>query len=175
MQRCQLPARRLCFAPLPATSQPVLPPRRCFYQWDKKLRDETRDHIGTHPVILEQIVKHKDFDDYMRQTARAIRSALAVACPSTGETCPEVVVACFCRAGEKRSVGLATLLRHCMRHCVRGALVKEPEHLSEWYWWRTCKGMCARCQVGGSRHQVEAGSVLEQAALRFQEIWEQER
>ena len=154
-----------------------MPCRRCFYQWDKRKRDATDDHIGTHPIVLQQVARrHEAFEEHLRQTARAIQGALAVAAsPSAAVACPSIVLACFCRAGEKRSVSLATLLHHCLRASVPGVVVREPEHLSEWYWWRTCKGMCPLCQKGGPQHKLEAESVLEQARVRFQEIWQQER
>jgi hypothetical protein len=54
-------------------------------------------------------------------------------------------VVVYCRAGQKRSVALATIMYHCLAG-VTGVAPSYPEHLSEGRWFHTCKGVCEYCR-----------------------------
>ena len=52
-------------------------------------------------------------------------------------------ISVFCRRGEKRSVGFATYLWHCLHHGMQWQ--GTVEHLCAHLWYRTCAGSCAAC------------------------------
>lgn len=104
---------------------------RQYYQTDEDKRAAVRGHVGTHPAILEQVASSCGAS--LRQLADAVHGSRQTM---------NVVV--YCRAGQKRSVALATIMYHCLAG-VTGLAPAYPEHLCEGRWFHTCRGVCENC------------------------------
>ena len=103
----------------------VIADARCYIDFDNM--DTTRAHIGTHPVIMLRITEHRSFKPVLQ---RVVRAWLAW---RREELARPFRVVVYCRAGEKRSVGFASLVAACLRSS--GALESpaSPHHLRPFF------------------------------------------
>ena len=111
---------------------------RDFFDRDHGRRQVTWAHIGSHPIIMAHLAEYRQFRNYMRRAATAIRNAMS-------RRQPEVVFAAWCRAGEKRSVAMALHLWHAVAEVtgVESTLI----HSCDGAWGRqTCAGTCPECR-----------------------------
>ncbi|MCP4244941.1 MAG: hypothetical protein GY772_30745 [bacterium] len=107
---------------------------RCYYDFDPSRRTSTDGHIGSHPVLMDGVLKHKCFAGHLRDVARA--TSISADDP--------FVVAVYCRAGEKRSVAMSVYVYHWLRY--GNGWNGSMQHLNRWAWqWKTCEGCCAEC------------------------------
>jgi hypothetical protein len=107
----------------------------------------TRWHIGHSRSILEDVMSRPEWTEWWKSIfTQAVTS-------NTGGVTP-VHVTVFCRAGEKRSVGIAWLVSECLKlHGWREE--RETEHLCRRLWdRRTCAGNhCAECDTNSPQHK----------------------
>ena len=130
---------------------------RCFYEQRSDVRARTRCHIGTHPIIMQGVAQHNEFEPRKVACARQFKQWM---CQRDGN---KFVAAVFCRAGEKRSVAFATFLAIALLESgVFDRANSNVFHLNSWYWRRnTCEGMCHECRNSmhpqtRQRHDVAA-------------------
>ena len=113
---------------------------RCFQDYVKGHRQITQNHIGTHPLVMSEMIKHPRFRGELGKVTAALRRYMHEG-PSDTEP---FTVAVFCRAGEKRSVAMATFLYHCLRWGM-GMEMVGFHHLTD-IWRGTCRGTCPDCR-----------------------------
>jgi len=118
--------------------------------------------------MLEFIATHAMLPQHLQMVCDVL--AHAVACRSKH---PIVNLPVYCRRGEKRSVGLATLLYHCIGqlHHV-GVAVDMPRHLSSYFWYHACRGMCEQCRDGLADTRASEKSVRDTQEL-FCQMWDE--
>ncbi len=111
---------------------------RCFIDFDPGNRRLTDGHIGTHWRLMEVMVANEHFHPVLircKELAEQLRDREALR------------IGVFCRAGEKRSVGLAAVLSHVFQ-CSYNPETVETTHLSRFYWqFKTCGGRCPDCTL----------------------------
>ena len=115
---------------------------RCFHERQSTVREITNAHIGTHPIIMQGVAQHSEFEPRMVGCARRVKQWM---CHRDGN---KFVAAVFCRAGEKRSVAFATFLAIALLESgVFDTMNSHVFHLNSWYWRRhTCEGTCKECR-----------------------------
>ncbi len=101
--------------------------------------EHLRDHIGTHPTNMHQLVfgSHNQFDGWLTDLNDRFRALK----PRPEEH----VIAFFCKKGRHRSVACAAIFYECIRRCSHVMLVGPPEHLSSSYWYMLCDN-CPTCR-----------------------------
>ena len=121
---------------------------RRFYEDDDTVRSITTDHIGSHPKLLEGLVnQEKDFKAFVRKLAVHVHDHVKVRGVSRTEPGPFHIVS-WCRAGEKRSVGWAIIMYHCLTSIGMRSVHPAPAimNLCALMWRRhTCNGTCEAC------------------------------
>ncbi len=110
-----------------------------------------RNHVGTHPTIMQRLQRHANFGEWIAR----VRRDLAVALGGHGREGIEMVF--FCRKGRHRSVACAKLMQHCLGRLTH---VAPPiEHLSRGFWHRgTCDECRTCCKPCAARDEVYAAA-----------------
>ena len=119
---------------------------RRFYEEDVAIRNITMDHIGSHPTLIQGLVNAQwVFKMFLKKLAERVH----VHVRGVSRTEPFHIVS-WCRAGEKRSVGWAVCVHHCLTSI--GMQPVSPEsgapivNLCQSMWHRhTCNGTCKDC------------------------------
>ena len=146
---------------------------RRFYEDDATKRNSTSDHIGSHPKLLEGLVfQEKEFRAYIRKLAAYVHDHVR----GVSRTVPGPFhIVSWCRAGEKRSVGWAVCMYHCLTSI--GMQPVNPEsgapivNLCQMMWRRhTCNGMCKDCANYLSPEKAK-GPSIKRAISWFTEEW----
>ena len=128
----------------------------CCVFYDPADHAATRNHIGTHHLIMKGVVSHKRFASWLREVKERIHTAM-----TEGDAARPFHFSFYCRAGEKRSVACAALVGYVLEKNGWAALA-NTNHMCAVFWNRkTCGGLCTVC-----RHwQVDEGRTwLERAA-----------
>ncbi len=119
---------------------------RCFYDPDEE--QTTRQHIGTHPLVLKRITEHRCFKDELQGVHRQLQVALASVQEKTEKHSlpPQPVHLCFyCRSGEKRSVAMAAIVQKLLQEVNGWRLAKRQDLCSVLWRRKTCGGRCYLC------------------------------
>ncbi len=117
---------------------------------DPERDEDTMRHIGTYGRILERVVGHRSFSEFLRAVKNRVDQAEA---RHTGI----VHISCVCRAGEKRSVAIADIIRHCLEQAGNTVVAVDAVLWKR----RTCAG-CAECtELTPSRHAALAAAYQE--------------
>ena len=121
-------------------------------------------HIGVHPDIIDQIVRHRNFPQFLKYVRARWRSVIRTR-RSRGDSTVSMVIAVYCKSGKHRSVAVAECLREIGQRVQNLNFVGRHD-LSENSWGRKiCRGTCPECTTP---------SVVKQAALDFAaNIWRQ--
>ena len=95
-------------------------------------------HVGTHGAILKKV--GDECEVHLREFAQALREAVR-------RNVTPLNVAAYCIGGEKWSVGLVTVLYHCVKGMGAGVIVEPvfPFHTCSEAWPRPCRGDCNMC------------------------------
>ncbi len=126
---------------------------RCFIDTSAYIA-AVRGHIGTHPIVITRLVQNQSFVQQLQEVHAVVQASLFSSGPC--------MLYLICRAGEIRSVAMATVVSTILRRC--GYAVREPTHLSSWFWrFRTCAGDCPVC----SCPHVDRANAFTQA----EEVW----
>ena len=120
-------------------------------------------HVGTHGTILKKVGDERT--EHLREFAQALREAVRHSTPLN--------VAAYCIGGEKWSVGLVTVLYHCVKGMGAGVNVEPvfPFHTCSETWNRTCRGNCPLCT--NALHSRMSGEIagIAGAVHRFNKIY----
>ena len=116
--------------------------------------------MGAHAKFLEKLARFTpSFPGFIRDVRDKIHQAVE------GGASP-VHISVFCRAGEIRSVGFATLLSHCLKQ--NGFhMVSDINFMTKATWrHRSCKGSsCKWCWIGGPSRLCPEAIRIRQSAL----------
>jgi hypothetical protein len=123
-------------------------------------------HIGAHARFLHLLAFDKRrFEAWVKSVRDGIRAARFAGRP--------LHLSVYCRAGEKRSVGAAILLTHCLK-AEGWEQVRDTQYLCKQFWSRrTCSGKrCSWCYVGGPNSLCADAAQVRQASLdKALEVW----
>ena len=112
---------------------------RVFY--DPADHAATRNHIGTHHLILKEVVTHKMFLAWLRAAKTRICAVM-----TEGDAGRAFHFSFFCRAGEKRSVACAAIVGYILEQNGWEAAA-NTNHMCAVFWNRkTCGGLCTNCR-----------------------------
>ena len=117
-----------CFRPLP------------YDQWTGK-------HMGHSYELSKRLIQDANFQVLWREALRQIYG-------HAGRGFSPVTIAVFCRAGEKRSVGIAWMLSAALRQHLGWIEAAPVRHLCDRLWTRkTCAGwQCHECDLQSPLH-----------------------
>ena len=119
---------------------------RRFYEEDAATRTATNAHIGSHPKLIEGLIENQwVFKAYLKKLAEKAWAHVR----GVSRTEPFHIVS-WCRAGEKRSVGWAVCVYHCLTSVGMQPVSSENGapivNLCQSMWLRhTCNGTCWEC------------------------------
>ena len=126
------------------------------------LSESVARHVGTHGAIMLKV--GDECAVHLREFAQALIQAVRHSTPLN--------VAAYCIGGEMWSVGLVTVLYHCVKGLV-GVNVEPvfPLHTCSEAWHRTCRGNCNMCRNALHSRMIEENSGVADAVQRFNEIY----
>ena len=110
----------------------------------------TAAHIGTNPANLRAYVVQPMFDQRLLPQLEGLISQIS-------ENPGPYVIACWCNAGEHRSVGVAALLAKVGPRLGWNVVGGEAQHVcrASWLWRRGGCGGCSECTAGDSSEAAE--------------------
>ena len=112
-------------------------------------RDWTDGHCGFSYEMTRRFLQD-DWQTFQNLWMNAMKD---IKLHAGGVTPVNIVV--YCRAGEKRSVGIAWLLGAALQAHAGGKMAEPIEHLCSRFWGRrTCAGWrCRECDLSSAKHQ----------------------
>jgi hypothetical protein len=136
---------------------------RCYDTMPEDLSKSVARHVGTHGAILKKV--GDECTVHLREFAQALREAVRHSTPLN--------VAAYCIGGEKWSVGLVTVLYHCVKGMGAGVNVEPvfPFHTCSEQWHRTCRGNCNMCTNALHSRMSEENTGIADAVQRFNQIY----
>jgi len=108
-------------------------------------------HIGVHPEIIERIVRHWHFTEYLRDVRRKWREVRERRRLQSDRT-TSMVIAVYCRSGKHRSIAVAECLKHIGQR-VEGLRFNGRNDLSRPRWKNVCRGGCDECSTPSERKE----------------------
>ena len=150
-----------------------------FWERDSSRREISRKHIGSHYLLLESVWRCDTSRVYLQKLAEEVVkydnevSKQEASGRGVSRRLPDFVVACYCRAGEKRSVAMAVIVYH---YLLAYGWSGEFQHLCDVYWRRlTCKGLCDDCKNYMSPEFAGRSTAIVQANRYFAQhaFWRQ--
>ena len=157
---------------------------------DPEMDDSLREHVGTHPTILDQLSKTTVFQEMVLQVRKSVREMMDEG-PAPQGSAPTILVVVFCKKGCHRGPGAGHLLHVAITSKVEknddlGASSRDPRsctclgssllHISqaagEWAHPRKC-GPCPKC-TAKTKDELSQTSWLQKtnAELRAKRLWQ---
>lgn len=123
----------------------------------------SRHHTGAHPKHLEQLLKQGNLRGHFQTIKKWLRNQMA------SKQMP-LYVGIWCKRGKHRSVGLATLVEHCLLKA-EGCKV-EVTHMAAGYFNCGRQGACIEC-TGHELCSTEMKQLRDECFCAAAEMWQQ--
>jgi len=143
---------------------------RLFKEFDARIRADTAEHIGTHPIIMNRLPLCPAFQEQINKVALAAKAFEAARNADPPRTDP-FTVAVYCREGMQGSVAFACFLMQCLKHELfwEAHTVSWADHISKFYWYHTCQGSCLQCMSGSGLLHSPA---VQSARALFRQVYD---